>query len=119
MADRHPGSPPSQQCAALKQTKQRDVNREVGGEAGEAAIQRHQPDAITPGTAFVVDEERRRVRLAVQKLDEPGRSVLVARIWQGQSFVDIGAELGYSADATRKIWSRAVRRLSKLLSQVE
>jgi RNA polymerase sigma-70 factor (ECF subfamily) len=100
-------------------TKGREIGRELPAAAVEEALSRIEDEAATPGTAYLVLEEQRRVRLAMERMVESMRSVLIERTWRGDSFAEIAARRGCSADAARKLWIRAVREMRDLLGQVE
>ena len=102
-----------------RQTQSRDVGRELPLQSVEVALSRMDDEAITPGTIFVEREEQRRVRLALERLGEPWRSILVERTWQGAPFAEIGARRNRSADAARKMWARAVREMRNVLATIE
>jgi DNA-directed RNA polymerase specialized sigma24 family protein len=48
-------------------------------------------------------------------LDGEDRKILLAREYEDRSFVEIGAELGMSANAVRMRWVRALERLAKVM----
>ncbi len=73
-------------------------------------------DAIPGPDPSVLDEivsaeERTRVRIAIGKLGQPERSLLMMSFVRGMTSSDIGAKLGESADVIRKRKSRAVQKL--------
>jgi RNA polymerase sigma-70 factor (ECF subfamily) len=72
-------------------------------------------DDSSPSDLVIADDEARRVQAALARVPEPLREVLVWRTWEHRSFADIGGTLDKSADAARKMWGRAVRRLAEEL----
>lgn len=64
--------------------------------------------------AMISDEERRRVRSAIQKLPKPERSLLVLSFVRGMTSPEIAEKLGESADVIRKRKSRAVQNLREV-----
>jgi DNA-directed RNA polymerase specialized sigma24 family protein len=58
------------------------------------------------------------VRLGLELLDAEDRKILLAREYDDRSFVDIGDELGMTANAVRMRWVRAVARLADVLKQL-
>jgi RNA polymerase sigma-70 factor (ECF subfamily) len=52
---------------------------------------------------------------AVEQLPEHYREVLRLRHQEGQSFENVGARTGRSAEAARKVWARAVELLKERL----
>ena len=71
----------------------------------------------SPSTLLRTDEERQRVRLALQQLPRDYRPVIELRTLEEKSFAEVAAAMERSADAVRKLWSRAVERLAKELSR--
>jgi len=102
-----------------RQTQGRDVNRELAGDSLEAVAGRLVDGAATPGTEFLARDEQRRVQLALDRLEEPWRSVLIERTWNGEAFSVLGARRNCSANAARMLWVRAVGKMQKLLAQIE
>jgi len=99
------------------ETEKRRVNREVPlGMAANGTIQDNliaaQP---TPGSELAAQEQVARMMQAVDRLPEHHREVLRLRHQEGQSFEDIGARTGRSAEAVRKLWARAVELLKEHL----
>lgn len=109
----------SERVRHYRRTTRRNIDRELSLASVEAAVSNLSDEAHTPGTRLVVNDEQRRVRLALERLREPYRSVLIDRTWHAASFAEIGARLGCSADAARKTWTRAVYAMERLLSQIE
>jgi RNA polymerase sigma-70 factor (ECF subfamily) len=101
------------------QTQQRKIDRELSGEAWEQALGRVSDGDLTPGAALAEQEDQRRARIALEQLEEPWRSVLIERTWQGAAFAEIGARRNCSADAARKLWARAVEKMGRILQEIE
>jgi RNA polymerase sigma-70 factor (ECF subfamily) len=99
-------------------TAMRQVRREVslagGGEAG--AVPAPGP---TPSSALIADERRRAVERGLERLPEEYRLAVLWHHRDGLAFDEIGRRLGRSADAARRLWSRAIDRLQELLSRHE
>lgn len=72
----------------------------------------------TPSQAAIRGEERDWVRLALELLDHEDRRILVAREFDGRSFVAIGEELGMTPNAVRMRWVRAVADLADSLREL-
>lgn len=70
------------------------------------------PSMTTPSAAADRQDWKVWVRLALELMDPEDRRVLLRREWDGASFVEIGAELGMTANAVRMRWVRAVARLA-------
>jgi RNA polymerase sigma-70 factor, ECF subfamily len=99
-------------------TQGRDIDRELPA-AVEAALNRIEDEAATPCTALLASDEQQQVRMALERMDESLRSILIERTWRGDSFVDIAARRNCSADAVRKLWIRAVRQMRVLFDDIE
>lgn len=97
-------------------TQRREVGRELPLEA--AAALGLEDSRATPATATLQDEERRRLRAALELLPDATRALLVERMWERKSFADIGAARNCSEEAARKQWTRALRDLQKILPTV-
>lgn len=100
-------------------TQGRNVDRELPQQAVEEALARLREERATPGSAAIAREDQQRVQLALERLPDPLRSVLVERTWQDASFAEIGARRDLSAEAARKLWARAVREMHKRLLDIE
>lgn len=100
-------------------SKGRDIVRELPGAAVEEALSKIADAAATPFAAVLARDEQRRVQIALEQMPEPMRSVLIERTWHGDSFVDIAARRGCTADAVRKTWVRAVRKMRHLLAGID
>lgn len=69
-----------------------------------------------PASEPIGEDEVEQLMAAIGQLPEQFREVLKMRTWQRMSFVEIGTRLGSSAEAARKQWGRAVRRLQQELA---
>ncbi len=73
----------------------------------------------TPASVFAKRKGARhdetRLYMALARLSALQRRVVERRTWQRAPFAEIGAEMGITADAARKHWSRAVQRLQQEL----
>lgn len=65
----------------------------------------------SPLSEAIQRENDRRLQLALQRLPPHYRQAIALRNLHRQSFDEIGAALGRSADAARKLWVRAVEAL--------
>jgi RNA polymerase sigma-70 factor (ECF subfamily) len=61
-------------------------------------------------------EEAAALHAAMSRLSEDYREVLHLRNWQQLPFMDIGEKMGRSAEAARKLWSRALVQLQQELN---
>jgi RNA polymerase sigma-70 factor (ECF subfamily) len=91
----------------------RAVGREValpgeGSSAGDGGVAGAEP---TPSRAAMAQEQAQSLQRALARLPEEYRRVLEWRFQEEKSFEEIGRMLDRSADAARKLWSRAMERL--------
>jgi RNA polymerase sigma-70 factor (ECF subfamily) len=98
-------------------TRKRQISLEVpigGSSRGEP---RHALpcDSPTPGAAAVRREQIEGLMAALARLPEDYRHVVVAHQYDRLSFDEIGRRLGRSPEAVRKLWSRALIRLTEEL----
>jgi RNA polymerase sigma-70 factor (ECF subfamily) len=101
----------------FREVEKRQLTREVSlsaTEAGSALI-----DQSTPSKVAVAREVDETVRVALTRIPEEYRRVIVQRNLERQSFGAIALELGRSADAVKKLWSRAILRLKEELKEHE
>lgn len=64
-------------------------------------------------------EEHEALHDALRQLPERSRQVLQLHTQEELTFAQIGGRLGCSAEAARKLWSRAIQRLTQLLERRE
>lgn len=81
----------------------------------DPALQR----GTTPSQAATRTEVRDWVRLGLELLEAEERKILLAREYDDRSFVDIGAELGMTANAVRMRWVRAVAHLAEVMQELQ
>ncbi|MBL8735623.1 MAG: sigma-70 family RNA polymerase sigma factor [Planctomycetes bacterium] len=81
----------------------------------DPALQR----STTPSRDATRNEIRDWVRLGLELLEAEERKVILAREYEDRSFVEIGAELGMTANAARMRWVRAVARLAEVMQQLK
>ena len=97
--------------ALFREAGKRRLSREVGLDAGSRA---GPADAgPSPSGVAIGHEEADALRRALGRLPEDYRRVLVLRHQEGQTFEEIGRQMGRSAEAVRKLWARAVERLQQ------
>jgi RNA polymerase sigma-70 factor (ECF subfamily) len=97
-------------------TEKRDVLREVpfgeGDDRSRFGAEPFVADTQTPSACAVAGEQQLRLEQAIARLPESQRRVIELRHREGLSFAEIGRQLGRSAEAARKLWSRAIKRLA-------
>jgi RNA polymerase sigma-70 factor, ECF subfamily len=95
-------------------TTKRSVGREVALAAEDSSADVG-PDlagsTLTPSGVAIENEQTAALRRALERLPEDYRRVVVLRFEENRSFEEIGRLTDRSAEAARKIWSRAVERL--------
>ncbi|QEG25202.1 RNA polymerase sigma factor [Mariniblastus fucicola] len=102
-------------------TRKREVNRERSTTAGSKEVPgfRQITDPyLTPGTRAVSDEQTQLIRVAMSRLDTIDQTVIRLRNWEDQSFESIGKQIGKSAEASRKVWARAIVKLERALKEM-
>jgi RNA polymerase sigma-70 factor, ECF subfamily len=113
-------------CRALRDahvlTAKRDARREV--EVDEACAIPHNIGKLivnepTPSRLAVATEDAERLMAALGLLSDDARQAVWLRNWEGLSFDEIGARLGRSGEAARKIFVRAVEKLATLLEAAD
>jgi RNA polymerase sigma-70 factor (ECF subfamily) len=97
-------------------TEKRELKRELSLEDNPGVKQNPAVlDELTPQRSALAREEADLVRQALDSLPENYRKVLVLRHQEDKSFVEVGQVLNVSAEAARKLWSRAVERLREAM----
>jgi RNA polymerase sigma-70 factor, ECF subfamily len=99
-------------------TAMRRVQREVSL-AGPGAADAVPAPGPSPSSVLIAGERDRAVESHLQRLPEDYRAVILWHHRDGLPFDEIGRRLGRSADAVRRLWSRAIDRLQEVLSGPE
>jgi RNA polymerase sigma-70 factor (ECF subfamily) len=101
----------------FRDARKRAVGREIAiaGPDSTAGLT-VDPAASTPTpSALAANNEREEaLQQALAKLPEEYRRVLHLRFQEELSFAEIGAQMGRSSEAARKLWARAVTRLREV-----
>ncbi len=100
-----------------RSTYKRDIGREVPLDralerSGQAALVDHEP---SPSGRALASERRATLERALAQLPENYREALRLRHQENHSFAEIGRHMSRSSEAARKLWSRAVDELRKIL----
>lgn len=103
----------------FRNTKKRTILREIPGEPAQEVLSGIPCDEPTPRTNLVAQEERRRLKCAMDRLPSSVREILVQRIWERASFAEIGTHSSCSSEAARKRFFRALEELRSVLLQQE
>lgn len=72
----------------------------------------------TPSRLVSEEEERQRVRVGLEFLEAGDRAVIFLRRWEGKSAEAAAEELGISAEAAQKRFSRAMQRLAGIVRRL-
>jgi RNA polymerase sigma-70 factor (ECF subfamily) len=97
-------------------TEKRELKRELSIEDNPGVEQNPAVlDELTPQRSAVAREEADLIRRALDRLPENYRRVLQLRHQEDKSFAEVGRILNVSAEAARKLWTRAVVRLREVM----
>jgi RNA polymerase sigma-70 factor (ECF subfamily) len=97
-------------------TQKRDLTIEVRIEGDQAIVptgDRLIDQNLTPSSHAMAAEERRAIDKALASLPPNYQLAIRMRYWERRSLDEIGAKLGRSPEAARKLYVRAVRRFVK------
>jgi len=99
----------------LFQTHKRAIAREtsLGDDISVAHIACQGP---RPSSVLMATESRIALEKALTRLPDDYRRVLILRSLEERPFEDVGRELDRSAEAARRLWSRAVQMLAMELN---
>jgi RNA polymerase sigma-70 factor, ECF subfamily len=96
------------------ETLKRDISRELswtGNSSVRAAAENVPASGDSPATCLMVNEEAAALYEAVEALPTDYRQIITLRYWQALSFEEIGAKMGRSPAAARKLFARALGAL--------
>jgi RNA polymerase sigma-70 factor (ECF subfamily) len=99
-------------------TAKRRVSREVAQRADESGAERvgeAVADTPSPSVTAMAAEQTAALEGALDRLPDDYREVLLLRYQGDLSFEEIGRRLKRSANAARKLWLRALRKLEQEL----
>lgn len=97
-------------------TGQRDVQREQSIDDSAARPGPLVDAQLTPGSDAVAREEARLLDEALARLPENYREVIRLRDWEELTFPEVGARMGISEEAARKLWRRAILKLESMVA---
>jgi RNA polymerase sigma-70 factor (ECF subfamily) len=101
-----------------RETDKRQLGREVSLDAGASGERPGREVAApipSPSRVAMNLEQAEAVQRALQRLPEEYRQVILLRLQDDRPFEEIGQVLGRTANAARKLWTRAVERLQQEL----
>lgn len=96
-----------------REAQRRQLGRErLLGDSAGATLQQDLISNVTPPLERTIAREQSAVlEQALKNLSPEYQQVLALRYDEGRSFAEIGAALGRSEEAAKKLWMRAVRQL--------
>jgi RNA polymerase sigma-70 factor (ECF subfamily) len=97
--------------AAAKRAVGREVPLDDGDSSSPSMAPHPAADQLSPSECALAVERDDLLERAVERLPEEYRRVIELRYRQGLSFEAIGATLGRTPNAARKLWARAIHRL--------
>jgi RNA polymerase sigma-70 factor (ECF subfamily) len=100
-------------------TAKRQVEREVNLPAGSRGGTEPADTGPTPSARLQASERQQQVERALERLPPDYREVITLRNQARHSFEEIGRIMNRSADAARRLWSRAIERLQDELEEVD
>jgi RNA polymerase sigma-70 factor, ECF subfamily len=101
-------------------TGKREVGREVPLERGDSSKAEEVSfvaNTFSPSTEAMANEKADAVARALERLPEDHRRVITLRNQERREFDEIGRLMDRSADAARRLWSRAIERLEHELER--
>lgn len=104
------------QSRQYQKTIKRQVSREVSLDSGGSGNLQGiglPSQADSPSRIIVAREEAAILEQVLQRLSSDQRQVICLRNQLGLSFVQIGEQMGRSADAVRHLWGRSIERLQQ------
>jgi RNA polymerase sigma-70 factor (ECF subfamily) len=99
------------------QSLKRDVQREEsfdGDHRLREAVESLPDEGESPDCRVATKEDFQAVSRALDSLPDEYRQVIRLRYWENLTFEEIGARTGRSADAVRKCWFRAAKKLARM-----
>jgi RNA polymerase sigma-70 factor (subfamily 1) len=95
-------------------TQKADITRESPQRSLEISS-----DEMTPSEILCQLEQRLRLEIALQELAPNYRQVIELHHIEGLTFPEIGAQIGKSAEAARKLWVRGLVALQERLGELD
>lgn len=100
-------------------TAKRNVSRERSLDEARPNTAEPFEDDVTPSALVIAQDEERLIRKGMAQLADEYREVIELRNWERKSFAEIGEAMDRSPEAVRKLWGRAVEKLSGQLSTIK
>ena len=101
----------------FRDTQKRRIDQEISLSDTPLAnlLQNIQDLGDSPSAQAQAHEQDQALHEAISKLPEQYRQVIHLRNYERLSFEEVGQRLGRSAEAARKLWTRAITQLEQLL----
>ncbi len=103
-------------CGTAKRNVGREIPLDGDSVRGQPSIE-VVGEAVSPRSEVIAKEEAEALAWAMNQMPEHYREVIRLRNWEELSFEDVGTRIGRGAEATRKLWSRAILHLQKTLER--
>lgn len=102
-------------------TKKRNVARELPLAGDDVDLQAviASLSAPSPGASLARNELSEILAAEIDQMPPEYQQVIELRNWQRKSFAEIGQAMGRSAEAARKLWTRAIDQLSGALERLD
>ena len=97
----------------------RDIQREVKLEDATGTGLGLTDPGLSPRADVMQEDEAAKLRTALGKLPQDYRTVVLLRTWEQLPFDEVGRQMNRSADAAKKLWARAIRRLQEVMANEE
>jgi RNA polymerase sigma-70 factor, ECF subfamily len=98
-----------------KRNTQREISLDALGSEAALAVTSLVESSATPHSRAASQESQEKLLTQIARLPENRRRVIGLRSLKRLSFQEVGAELGISSDAARKLWVRAIEDLSRTM----
>src|SRR5207244_9731266 len=97
-----------------RDAEKREIAREwqIGSGTSSSEVAPEVADSgPSPSAVAAQAEQTHSIKKALEKLPDDYRRIIVLRYQEERSFEDIGQLMNLSANAARKLWARAIKRL--------
>jgi RNA polymerase sigma-70 factor (ECF subfamily) len=99
---------------SFRDVEKRSIDREVRQGPDSAAFdlaEKMVANDLSPSGIALAKEQAHKLQIALERLPDDYRQVLLLRYKEQQAFEEIAGQMNRSANAVRKLWTRAVERL--------
>ena len=100
------------------QTQKRNSKQEVNLQEQSAVGRSLVDPTLTPSSHAVSNEKTSLIATAFESLSTDHQQVIQLRNFDGLSFEEVGDQMNRSADASRKLWARAIDALRKSMESI-